>query len=331
MTNEQIDRFIEDHNELLRRTLKDKFHSKVLLRAYVSSLFFDDEPIDSEKGLYAYLTMKNRPKIKKEFVRLCNSGSGVINIPFEAVKNVPVKKDIDKVLERVTAKDFTRYALTGIYYDAENKFRVATDGHILIAVKDETLTKTKLAYTPSAIKSILSMNESVEEDMEKIREYIEKGIKLEDSPYPDYKSVFFQSSQSEFIRVNFQDLPYILGILEAAMNLEKLFESNDKRIITTFDNEIFFSPKILYTVLHSMAELGVTSISGYYLTFNKQVMFFDELNHKVMALAMPLRTTNNNKYIVPFIAGFQHEQKLPEWYLEELKPQSSTDIPLNKH
>lgn len=177
----------------------------------------------------------------------------------------PVKlgnKSPEAVLHRFSAKQDVNKALTGIYYDAINRYRVATDRKVLA-----------LTYDPLIVKSQVLVDNSI---------YTE-------SEYPNYVCIL--KSATNPYHHTMTDIKTKLGILKSANNVWETLIDKDRYnsfiVLYTINETTFQLEKdYMLTILQSFVDIGCDTITVEYKDVYTPIVFrYDAL----YVVYLPLR------------------------------------------
>jgi len=172
--------------------------------------------------------------------------SGEINVKPISVK---MKKwSDDKVLKLFVSDNKLRPEMTGIYCDAKNKCKIATDARTLILIPDDKIKETKIRNV---------MLEKFRDDYGYDIEY--DGIVIDkDSKYPSYESVIPKKNKYKG-KVNRDWLDILAGVSRAS----KFCEYNGVGIVIKIvmkKCEIYFKTDLLKKAIEAMYFTGCENI-----------------------------------------------------------------------
>jgi hypothetical protein len=183
------------------------------------------------------------------------------------VRPIPVKtkqeKDITKILGKYVSKDEMRPAMQSVYFDADSKKQVITDGWKIIQISDPSIKETKLVNP--------------------------KTGKIVDERFPEYKNAIPDESWFGIKeKVNVDDLASVANGAQRAAKFFDLRGSDDNRIATTFkfgDSIFYLNSSLLLDILNAYKQRGIDNIEILFNAPNKAILF---KGGDVDALLMPV-------------------------------------------
>lgn len=216
----------------------------------------------------------------KEKISLQVVESNFEKAPFDYlnVRPIPYKlKSIDEPLKNIVGTDELRPAMMGVYYDPEQKQKVATNAHILVVIKDKSITSKKL-IDPYSGANILKFTD---EDTKKETEL----------RYPNYMAVI-PINNAHKIHLTESQVDQLMDELNGIVRAKRFLQGREEQKIiakiTHEDLEIYVNPVFLLTILAALKQYGATEIDLEFSSPNRAIMVIDSRKNGNKGLVMPV-------------------------------------------
>jgi hypothetical protein len=282
----------------------------------------------------------------KEFVEdFLRAAAGIkLKYPVEAETAVEVKIDskpkkikqqsTPKVLQQIVSKDDMWPSMKGVYYDGDNA--VATDGHVLVVVKNKTSEKEIIDdaienYYKQIKKTIPSYTRKQAEDY--IKEQLKNGIDTKiispkdgtvyDERFPNYQSVI----PSHKNKIDGVDANELYAELNGAAMVAKNTQLSYYRI-RGVEGDVRINPEFGRKVLEALISNGAKTITVEYADGNKGVVFRSDNGD--LGLMMPVVFTEDAVglvFVSDLLVGKETVKSEPQPQVEapEAKPEKTAE------
>lgn len=197
--------------------------------------------------------------------------------PFEYlnIKPIPYKVgSVDEPLKNLVGRDDLRPNMMGIFYDFENKQKVATNAHVMAIIKDESITAQKLV-DPFTGKEI-------------------------DARYPAYMSVIPKENPNK-IHLTGTQVDSLINELNGISRAKRFINSREEHKIVARikhdDLEVYVNPVLLMTVIKALKQYGATGIDIEISTPNRGILIVDSRKNGNRGLVMPVMFMQDFIYV----------------------------------
>lgn len=197
----------------------------------------------------------------------------------EKLKKINTVDVVDQALTPVLSKDELRPNMTGVYYDVENKQRVATNGHALVVIPDSKLKGENRIVHPNG--------------------------RIIDEPYPAYLQVIPEENTHVIKGVDAVEvLAKAEGIVKANKFLTNVRNTTVIKGVLEFEDgtPLGWDPEYMKAGLAALVETGTKKVNIEATAENRAIIIKDADNPKKFALVMPImleNTTDLND--IPFV------------------------------
>lgn len=222
---------------------------------------------DLKKFFEGELPSKIPSEKYKTSIRTAETNLGAA--PYTSLNIQPIAfklKSMEEPLINIVSDDELRPALQSIHYDANRKEKVATNAHILVLIKDDSITKTK-NIIPSTGKEVTEVQ------------------------YPDYTRIIPMDNAYK-IHLTESQVDALMDKLNGIVRAKRFLMMNEDHLligkIEYKDIEMYLNPVFLLMVLAALKQYGATAIDLEFSSPNRALMVLDSRKNGNKGLVMPV-------------------------------------------